>query len=112
MILHLAKTQLKLYIVYLFIDPIISTKYKSINHPNHAKLVLISQLTGRPTFRSVAKSLYVRAIYREKNNDRVPILVVLTDKMPPDNSTLDFPLRMPIYIPNFGMRGLSKNLIM
>ena len=50
--------------------------------------------------------------YREKNNDRVPILVVLTDKMPPDNSTLDFPLRMPIYIPNFGRRGLSKNLIM
>ena len=52
------------------------------------------------------------AKYREKNNDRVPILVVLTDKMPPDNSTLDFPLRMPIYIPNFGRRGLSKNLIM
>ena len=47
--------------------------------------------------------------YRERNKYRGPILVVLTDKMPLDNSTLDFPLRMPIYIPNIGRRGLGNH---
>ena len=51
-------------------------------------------------------------LYRERNKYRVPILMALTDKMSLDNSTLDFPLRMPIYIPNFGRRGLGNYLIM
>ena len=50
--------------------------------------------------------------YRERNKYRVRILMALTDKMSLDNSTLDFPLRMPIYIPNFGRRGLGNYLIM
>ena len=50
--------------------------------------------------------------YRERNKYRVLILMALTDKMSLDNSTLDFPLRMPIYIPNFGRRGLDNYLIM
>ena len=50
--------------------------------------------------------------YRERNKYRVPILMALTDKMSLDNSTLDFPLRMPIYIPNFGRRGLGNYFIM
>ena len=54
----------------------------------------------------------VRTDYRERNKYRVPILMALTDKMSLDNSTLDFPLRMPIYIPNFGRRGLGNYLIM
>ena len=37
--------------------------------------------------------------------------MALTDKMSLDNSTLDFHLRMPIYIPSFGRRGLGNCLI-
>ena len=54
----------------------------------------------------------VKQIYRERNKNRVPILMALTDKMSLDNSTLDVHLRMPIYIPNFGRRGLGNYLIM
>ena len=51
-------------------------------------------------------------MYRERNKDKVPILMALTDKMSLYNSTLEFHLRMPIYIPNFGRRGLGNYLIM
>ena len=49
--------------------------------------------------------------YRERNNNRVPILMALTDKMYPDNSKLENHMRMPIYVPNFGRRGLGNYLI-
>ena len=51
-------------------------------------------------------------MYRERNKDKVPILMALTDKMSLYNSTLKFHLRMPIYIHNFGRRGEGNYLIM
>ena len=45
------------------------------------------------------KSIFY-SFYRERNENRVPILMALTDK-----KSLEFHLRMPIYIPNFGRRG-------
>ena len=49
--------------------------------------------------------------YRERNKNRVTILMALTDKMYPDNSNLENHLRMPIYFPNFGRRGLGNYFI-
>ena len=45
-------------------------------------------------------------VYTKKKN-RVPILTALTDKMYPDNSNLKNHLRMLIYFPNYGRRGLA-----
>ena len=41
---------------------------------------------------------YIKALkYRERNKNRVPILMVLTDKMYPNNCNLENHLRMPIF---------------
>ena len=43
---------------------------------------------------------------REGNKNRVPILMVVTGEMYPDNSNLDYHLRMPIYFPSASGGGV------